>query len=691
MKKRIISFITAFSMAAMAHIPLPVLAVDTAEPAAPEVALAEAYGELEYAVNDNGTVTITGCDQSVTSVDIPAEIDGMAVTAIDNGAFWRCYSLTSVRIPDSVTTIGDHAFYSCGSLTGISIPGSVTTIGDYAFERCESLTNISIPNSVTTIGDSTFCDCYNLTGISIPDSVTTIGNSAFNGCSNLTGISIPDSVTSIGDNAFADCESLTGISIPDSVTTIGYGAFNGCSNLTGINIPDSVTSIDGSAFAYCTSLTNITISDNVTNIGYRAFYGTELYNDESNWTDDVLYIDNYLIEARTNIEHCDIKQGCLLIAERAFYRCSNLTGITIPDSVTSIGDNTFTDCGHLNIIVDDKNTVYSSKDGVLFNKDMTELIVYAKDSIQQEYDIPESVTSIGDYAFEQCYGLTNISIPEGVTSIGDYAFSDCCRLNIIVADGNAVYSSKDGVLFNKDGTELIVYAKDVIQPKYYIPKGVTSICDGAFYGCDNLIGISIPDSVTSIGDEAFNGCLNLTSISIPDGVTAIGDSVFYYCNRLTSISIPDSVTTIGNAAFYECDSLTDVYYSGTKEQWYAIDIDWENDVLADATIHYNSTPVIADYETAILHYAAGENGSTVVNSIAVNNSTEAIQCTVYTAVYDSAGALKGAGMADVDIAAESDTGVDITVPCSIETGDTIKNFMWNDMTPLCTADEVAAA
>ena len=201
-------------------------------------------------------------------VEIP---DG--VTAIGDGAFFDCDSLTSIVIPDSVTNIGDRAFAFCSSLTSIVIPNSVTNIGDHAFYDCSSLTSIVIPDSVTNIGNSAFEHCSSLTSIVIPDSVTAIGKGAFHGCSSLTSIVIPNSVTAIGDWAFWDCRSLTSIVIPDSVTAIGTGAFADCSNLTSIVIPDSVTAIGDRAFYGCSSLTSVTIPESVTTIGEEAFAG----------------------------------------------------------------------------------------------------------------------------------------------------------------------------------------------------------------------------------------------------------------------------------------------------------------------------------------------------------------------------------------------------------------------------------
>ena len=219
---------------------------------------------------------------------------------IGKNAFFKCISLTSINIPDSVTSIGDCAFNACESLTNINIPNSVTSIGAGAFRGCISLANINIPDGVTSIGDWAFNACESLTSIIIPDSVTSIGAGAFFRCWTLRNINIPNSITSIEEGAFSYCYSLTSINIPDSVTTIGDFAFSGCDSLTSINIPNGVTNIGHSTFSECKSLTNINIPDSVTSIGDFAFSG-----------------------------------------------CVSLTSINIPNGVTNIGQGAFKNCGSL--------------------------------------------------------------------------------------------------------------------------------------------------------------------------------------------------------------------------------------------------------------------------------------------------------------------------------------------------------
>jgi hypothetical protein len=527
---------------------------------------AASLADLTYTTID-GEVTITDCDETATGeLIIPDTIEGNAVTSIGDFAFLVCTSLTSITIPDSVTSIGDYAFSECSSLTSITIPDSVTSLGVQAFYYCSSLTSITIGNGVTSIGRSAFGFCTNLTSITIgngvtfigpyafrgctsltsitiPDGVTSIGSSAFQQCSSLTSITIPDSVTSIGIEAFENCTSLTSITIPDGVTSIGYQTFRGCSSLTSITIPDGVTSIGRETFRFCTSLTSITFQGSAPTVGIDAFTdvadgavayaigSTSFGASGDDWNG--LTVAGLLTWTTTNgevtITDCDtLATGELIIpdtiegkpvtsiGDEAFFECTSLTSITIPDRVTSIGGAAFFSCASLTSIT-----------------------------------IGKGVTSIGYEAFYACTSLTSITIGNGVTSIGNGAFSYCSSLTTIeVGAGNLNYTGINGVLFNKEKTVLLTYPAGKTGDNYTIPDGVTSIGDEAFYSCTSLTSITIPDSVTSIGDFAFENCTSLTSIAIPDSVTSIGDYAFYSCTSLTSITFQGAAPTVGIDAFF---------------------------------------------------------------------------------------------------------------------------------------------
>lgn len=333
-----------------------------------------------------------------------------------------------------------------------------------------------------------------------------------------TALYIPDTlgghpVVAIGNNAFASCSNLPAVTIPSGVKNIGRGAFGLCSSLTTVTIPNTVTNIEELAFTLCSSVTNITLPEGVAAIG-----------------------------------RC------------AFARCRSLPAINIPSTVAFIDEWAFVSCYALtNIAVAENNPHYASSDGVLFNKTLTTLVM-CPSGYPGAYSIPASVTTITNSAFTSCTSLTSVAIHNGVTSIGSSVFEHCDSLtSIAVNPNNPNYSSKDGVLFNKNRTTLIQYPNG-LHGAYAIPAGVTAIGADAFRLSIFLTAVTIPASVTTIGDGAFSECPLLTSVLFKGNVpTDVGDGVFYSTPDVTVYYLPSATgwdttfagrpTALWNAAF----------------------------------------------------------------------------------------------------------------------------------------------
>jgi hypothetical protein len=569
--------------------------------------------QFNYTTN-NGTITITitGYTGPGGVVTIPSTINGLPVTSIGDLTFAFCFGLTSASIPSSVTSLGDAAFYSCSSLTTITIPNSVTNIGDLAFANCTSLIGVSIPNSVSNIGEGTFDNCTSLTSVIIPDSVTSIGGGAFYFCTNLNSVTLGNRVASLGDYAFYGCASLTGVCFRGNAPSLGSSVFSGDSNATVCYLPGTtgwgptfgglpavlwnppvpynyttnngtititgysgpggvviipsainflpVTSIGDRALMGCISLTNLTIPDSVTNIGDLAF------------------------DYCPNLTSITIGKNVTSLGNLAFDGCINLTSVTIPNSVASIGFEALADCISLTAItVGALNSVYSSVDGVVFNKSQTTL-VQCPGGKAGSYTISNSVTTIRDGAFSGCRGLTNVTIPDSVTSIGNDAFIGATRLASVTI-GNSVTNI---------GLEAFRYCS---LTNVTIPDSVTSIGVSAFMYCPYLTSVTIGKSVSSIGGFAFYGS-GLTSVTIPDRVTSIGNNAFAWCDSLTNVAIPGSVTNIGQQAFSDCFILTGVYFHG-------------NAPIADSSVFSvdNSyPPVYSTDPNATVYYLPGTTG-----------------------------------------------------------------------------------
>ena len=488
---------------------------------------------------------------------------GDNVNTIGSSAFSGCTGLTTIEIPNSVATIGSSAFDGCTGLASIEIPNSVTTIGNYAFQNCTGLTTIEIPNSVTTIKEGAFKGCTGLTTVKIGSGLTSIESYAFQNCNNIEKLELNcstvgswfnykeasikevilgDNVNTIGNSAFYGCTGLTTIEIPNSVTTIETKAFSGCTGLTTVKIGSGLTSVVDYAFENCNNIEKLEL--NCSTIG--SWFKNKASIKEVILGDNVNTIGNSAFYDCTGLASIEIPNSVTTIEGYAFYRCAGLTSIEIPNSVTTIGFGAFNGCGLTSIEIPNSVTTIGGS-------------AFGYCSRLTTIEIPNSVTTIGDRAFGYCSRLTTVKIGSGLETVGDDAFKECNNIEKLELNYRAI-----GNWFSKKAS-----IKEVI-----LGDNVNTIESSAFQNCTGLTTIEIPNSITTIGSYAFNGCTGLTSIEIPNSVTTIGSSVFYGCkgnahidisnitadafssSNFNEVILGENVVSIEDRAFLSANSIT---------------------------------------------------------------------------------------------------------------------------------------
>ena len=383
------------------------------------------------------------------------------------------------------------------------------------FELNDQIDTVVLKEGVTRIGDYAFYNCTELTSVEIPEGITYIGESAFACCQSLESVTIPGSVTEIGEGAFESCDSMMALELASGLKCVGAFAFSECVALRELILPDTVERIERSAFAGTMALHELVIPGNVQEIGDNAFNGC------------------------IQLSSLTLSEGIRVIEEMAFSNCSDLTKVLIPASVECLGDGVFSDClAMTQIAVAPESEHFVVRDDILYSKDLSVLVHYPAAKEEQEFTIPEEVRKIaglafasnyflmevmlgdhleevGSYAFARCSSLSFMSLPAQTTRLGASPFHDCTMLLEIEVDpSNPCYSSIDGVLYNKEQTQLIQYPAGLYDDFYKVPDTVQEIAENACYDAQDLEVLKIPAGIRKIGDMAFAFCDQLRDVEI---------------------------------------------------------------------------------------------------------------------------------------------------------------------------------
>ena len=532
---------------------------------------------VTWVLDDSGTLTISGSG-------------AMTDYASASAAPWYSQrtAVKAIVIEDGVTSVGDRAFYNCTALENVTIGSSVQTIGTYAFRGCTALMEVTIPANVTELKASAFRACTKLNTITFEGNAPTMGSYVFNdGAASLIVCCYEGA---LGYEVVPWTEYTIScmhvgawfVDIEPTCTTNGSCHIDCayCQTTITVTIPAKHNYVDG-VCAVCGEVqilesgtcgdyvmwkldahNTLTIYGSGPMENYDSFYGPL-----APWFDQRNGIVKVVVESGitelgdnafydcTNLANITIPDSVSNIRWATFSGCSSLESITIPDSVTRIGSYAFSNCSGLTTIVLPKSITSiewhafegcSSLTKIFIPEGITSIksFTFAGCSNLIDIEIPESVISIGESAFYGCGNLTSIIIPNGVTSIGKRAFQGCSKLtHILLPDG--VINLEDYLFADCSGLNAIT-----------IPDSVFEIGGHAFSGCSSLTSITVPDSVTNIGECAFSGCSSLTGITVPDGVTSIEDSTFSDCGSLTNVNLPEGIASIGCSAFYGCSNLT---------------------------------------------------------------------------------------------------------------------------------------
>ena len=517
------------------------------------------------------------------------------ITKIENNAFYGCSGITSITFEGdkNLKSIGNSAFYECSGLTGtLSIPNSVEQIGEYAFYKNTGLSGLNLPNSLNLLGQYAFYECNNLQGtINIPASLEILNDYTFTSCKNLSkvvfesdgkkgvtkigkavfyqvkleSVTLPDTLNTIGENAFYDCQNIQNLYLPNSLTNIGSSAFYNCKKLNIIHWSENLQTIGTSAFKDCVNLTTLPNKNKITAIKVKSFYGCTLIGSEGE-NDIIAWLEDSNITS---------------VGDNGFNNCSQLTGdylgeITNKNGVEIvISGSPFTGTS----VKLTKVLNLEEKTSIVDNEyaGVTKFVDNSGKEVTK-IDIPSTVKTIGNNAFNGCTSIETISMPNNITSIGVSAFANCTSLNQINLPENASYTVISNNLLNG-----CISLENIKIPQY-----ITTIGQSALSGC-NIASLNIPGNVKNIGSYAFSNNYNLTSLTLNEGIQTIGGQ-FIRASSITELTIPNSVTGLGDSCFHYCLKLKKITI-GSGVTKIPTKLTWATANVEEITIKGNVTEI----------------------------------------------------------------------------------------------------
>ena len=473
---------------------------------------------------------------------------------------------TSINVKEGTVYIASEAFYGQDNLVAITFPESLKEIGAWAFDYCGNLKEITIPKNVTKIGENAFnadylekvtwnaINCESVYNEIEHESGMVEVDSRYifdaemrhgDGSSSIKTFVFGDEVESIPNALCYSMKGFESVTLPKSLKNIGIRAFENTA-LTEITVPESVEKIGRGAFneIYTLKTVNwnaISIESNEDNYFY---YSVENFNFGNKVKDIPAYLCSYL-----QLESISLPESVETIGERAFYIFNFIDSITIPDNVKYIGKKAFHAYYIKAFNVSEENDYFASKDGILYNKDFTE-IIYLPGRLEGEITVPATVTNLGEYFLKPGIGKSEYDEPHDLEGCKVTAFN--------IEEGNAEFVSEDGVLYDKDKTILYYYPLAKEGEFFEVPSTVKTIGNFAFSANQNLKRIFMHENVETIAIYGFMGLTSLESVTLNEGLKYMGVASFVMCENLKNVVIPSTVDTVMYGAFSECTALESV-------------------------------------------------------------------------------------------------------------------------------------